>query len=318
MTELAPFRERPKFLLCPRCGEMLERAFEAVLTCLRCEGLWIAKLILEKAFGDPRWPGGSSMWWRNSLECPECASEGAVQAMTAMQAGDVLVDRCPSHGLWLDRTELARLLEERGELLPGSELELLRAQLPAADGDLEQLARRREAWRSDLGQRRKAAQEYRAWLEAEQRRRIEREREAREREAREREEQARAEEDAREREQRARSEQARVRERAELERRRAETEREFEQRRSEAERDARLRLEDAARRERREEARREHERAIERLEDSRAEAGAHVARVETQIIMLRDQLRAAEAELGGARARLRAIEDQLAALRGPA
>ena len=55
-------------------------------------------------------------------------------------------------------------------------------------------------------------------------------------------------------------------------------------------------------------------RAIERLQDARAQAGAHVGRVETQIIMLRDQLRAAEAELDGARARQRAIEDQLAAL----
>jgi Zn-finger nucleic acid-binding protein len=177
MTELAPFRERPPFLLCPRCGEMLERALEAVLTCLRCEGIWIAKPTLERAFGDPRWPGGSSMWWRNALECPECASEGAVQTMAAVQAGDVLVDRCGVHGLWLDRTELARLLAVPGGTARGGELELLRAQLPAADADLEQLARRREAWRSDREQRRKAAQEYRAWLEAEQRRRAERERE---------------------------------------------------------------------------------------------------------------------------------------------
>src|SRR5687767_121925 len=113
MTELAPFRERPKFLLCPRCGEMLELAFEAVLTCLRCEGIWIAAVILERAFGDPKWPRGASTWWRNALECPECASEGETQTMTAVQAGEVVVDRCASHGLWLDRTELCRLMVSR-------------------------------------------------------------------------------------------------------------------------------------------------------------------------------------------------------------
>ena len=78
MTDAAPFRERPSVLLCPRCGEMLERVFDAVRTCLRCEGVWIATVTLERAFGDPKWPRGSSMWWRNALECPECAAHNPV------------------------------------------------------------------------------------------------------------------------------------------------------------------------------------------------------------------------------------------------
>lgn len=272
MTELAPFRERPRFLLCPRCGEMLEHALEAVLTCLRCEGLWIGSAILERAFGDPRWPGGASMWWRNALECPECALEGEARTMAAVRAGDVVVERCASHGLWLDRTELLRLLGG-GEPGPGAapELELLRERLQEAEVDLEQLARRREAWRTDLGLRRKAAQEYRAWLEAEQRRRLERAGEEGAREEAEREEGAREEA------------------------KREENKREG----AEAE------------------ARREQARVIERLEDARAQASAHVGRVEAQIIMLREQLHAAEAELDGARARLRAVEDQLAVIRAP-
>lgn len=251
MTDVAPFRERPKMLLCPRCGELLERAFEAVLTCLRCEGLWIATVTLEKAFGDPKWPRGPAMWWRNALECPECASEGETQTLTAVQAGDVVVDRCAAHGLWLDRTELFRLMGGRAADAGGvsPDLAALRAHLDVADVDLEGLVRRRDAWRSDLGLRRKAAVEYRAWLEAEQRRRLE----------------------------------------------------------------VAAALEQVARE--REEARRDRERALQKLGDARQEASADVGRVETQIIMLRERLRATEAELDGARARLRALDDQLEALR---
>ncbi len=313
MTDAAPFRERPKFLLCPRCGEMLERAFEAVLTCLRCEGLWIAAVTLQKAFGDPRWPRGPTMWWRNELECPECASEGEAQTMAAVQAGDVVVDRCNAHGLWLDRTELFRLM---GGGDPGAggmspDLAALRAQLEVTDVDLEQLARRRDAWRKDSGLRRKAAQEYRTWLEAERRRRLEaaealeqaerarlQEREAeREREEQERERGRQAE---REREDRHRAEEALA-------------EQEREQRRLEAVR-ARKR-EEADRSLKLAEARRDRTRLAERLASTRRETSAEIGRVETQIIMLRDRLRAAEAELDGARGRLRAIDDQIEALR---
>jgi Zn-finger nucleic acid-binding protein len=299
MTDVAPFRERPKFLLCPRCGEMLERAFEAVLTCLRCEGLWIAAVTLERTFGDPRWPRGPSMWWRNELECPECASEGQVQAMTAVQAGDIVVDRCSSHGVWLDRTELCRLMGS-GDPGPGGvspDLAALRARLEATDVDLEQLARRRDAWRTDLGARRKAAQEYRAWLEAEQRRRLEGSA------ALERAERERLREREREREQaqaeQARAEQARE-SAAEARAREARAEAERERKREIEEREA----ERAA-------ARRERARAIQRLGDTRMAASADIERLETRIIMLREQLHATEAELDGARVRLRAIDDQL-------
>jgi hypothetical protein len=315
MTDVAPFRERPKFLLCPRCGEMLDRAFEAVLTCLRCEGLWLATVMLEKAFGDPRWPRGPSMWWRNALECPECASEGEHQTMTAVQAGDVVVDRCAAHGLWLDRTELFRLMGGRDADAAGMspDLAALRAQLEVPDVDLEQLARRRDAWRNDAGQRRKAAQEYRAWLEAEQRRRLEvaaaleqaeRERRRGRVEELEQAERERAEQEARAREEREREEHAKKRDEAEHHR---------ELTRREAER-ARKR-EEAEREQRREKARRERERAIQLLGDARQAASAEVGRAEAQIITLRERLRAAEAELVGARGRLRAIDDQLEEIR---
>jgi len=278
MTETAPFRERPRFLLCPRCGEMLDHAFDAVLSCLRCEGVWIAPLTAEKAFGDPKWPHANAMWWRNSLECPECSHVGVTTVMTAAMADGVVVDRCQSHGLWLDRGELGRLMGGATADVHGDDdLAALREKLSIGEVDLEQLLKRREAWRSDVLQRRQAATEYRLWLEAEQRRRIE---------AAENLVKAEREQEAAER--------RRAAEHSERERTLAEA----------AHAAARALLE----------ARRERERNLQRLGDARQSASAEVARLETQIIMVRQQLRSTEAELEGARVRLRAVDDQLEAL----
>lgn len=285
MTDVAPFRESPKFLLCPRCGEMLERAFEAVRTCLRCEGVWIATVMLERAFGDPRWPRGPSMWWRNALECPECAAEGAVQVMAAVQAGEAVVDRCASHGLWLDRFELVRLLGTSDAVASGAgvspDLAALRARLAVPDVDLEGLARRRDAWRQDAGKRRKAAEEYRSWLEAESRLRLDREAM----------EAARAARQQREREVSAQAERADAAFAA-------------------AEREKR-----AAAARKQEAARSERTLAIQRLGDVRQQISAEVARLEAQLAPLRDQLRDAEAVFERSRAKLRALDEELEALR---
>ena len=260
MHEHSPFRERPKFLLCPRCGEMLDRAFDAVLVCLRCEGVWIAPISLEKAFGNPKWPQAAGMWWHNSLECPECAFEGKATTMDAGAAGGVIIDRCHTHGLWLDRGELGRLMggdtdDERGD----DDLVALRDKLAGAEIDLEQLLKRRDAWRADVDVRRTAAAEYRKWLETEERRRIET-----------------AQALARADRERAEAEQTEAIERALRER--------------------------------------DRDRALQKLGDARVAASAEVARLESSIIMTREQLHQSEAELVGARARLRAIDDQLEAI----
>lgn len=162
----APYRERPRFLLCPRCGEMLDHAFEGVSSCLRCEGLWIAPATLDSAFGDPLWPPGQTLWWRNSIECPDCAFDGVQTAMAARRSSDVIVDHCPSHGIWLDRGELGRLMS-----VPDDDLAALRARLAAIAPDLDELVARREKWRIDVEMRRKAALDYRQAVEEERRRR---------------------------------------------------------------------------------------------------------------------------------------------------
>ena len=153
-------------MLCPRCGELLDPTLAGVSSCLRCEGVWVSPAALDAAFGDPRWPVGQTLWWRNSIECPECALEGATTPMTARRSSDVIVDQCPSHGVWLDRGELGRLMGA-----PTGELAALCARLAAVAPDLERLVARRERWRTDVEIRRKAEIEYRQAIDDEQLRR---------------------------------------------------------------------------------------------------------------------------------------------------
>ncbi len=162
----SPYRELPKYLLCPRCSEMLSRELEGVSPCPRCEGLWLATSALSEAFGSPRWPAGQAMWWRNSLECPACGFEGKQTQMAARMAEDVLVDQCAEHGLWLDRGELGRLMGASGD-----ELAALRDRMNVVAPALEKLGPRREQWRADLETRRRIAAEYRHAQEEELRRR---------------------------------------------------------------------------------------------------------------------------------------------------
>ncbi len=163
----SPYREAPQLLLCPRCGEVLDRVFAGVAACPRCQGAWIGQATLDTAFGNPRWPQGQNMWWHNALDCPECACEGTVRKMEARSSNEVLVDCCPSHGLWLDHGELGRLMGlDRG----ADELLELQKRVTAISPDPDDLAQRRLAWRSELDVRRRAAAEFRTWLEGEQRR----------------------------------------------------------------------------------------------------------------------------------------------------
>jgi len=163
----SPYREGPQLLLCPRCGEVLDRVFEGVAACPRCQGAWIAQATLDTAFGNPRWPVGQNLWWHNALECPECACEGTVTKMGARSSGDVMVDACVSHGLWLDQGELGRLI---GLAAGADELLELQKRVTAVAPDPSELAQRRLAWRTELDTRRRAAAEFRGWVEKEQQR----------------------------------------------------------------------------------------------------------------------------------------------------
>ncbi len=162
-----PYREGPSFLICPRCGEILDRAFDDVLACLRCKGIFITPPTAGLAFDDPAWPKDTSaMWWKSSLECPVCANAGAATIMAAQTLEGTVIDRCAAHGLWLDAGELARLTHTTGD-----ELAYLRSKLHGVDGN--ELDAKREQLRRDVEARRKTAEQREAWRANERARQIE-------------------------------------------------------------------------------------------------------------------------------------------------
>lgn len=135
------YREAPPPLLCPRCGDVLDAVVDLVRVCMQCEGVWLGPTALQAAFNDVKWPHGRSMWWRNSMACPECRNAGEDTQLTAMAAAEILVDRCPAgHGLYLDRGELGRLMQSTSDELVG-----LLDRLATVDD--AQLAARRESWK---------------------------------------------------------------------------------------------------------------------------------------------------------------------------
>lgn len=159
------FREAPRMLACPRCGEHLARMSAGVEVCARCEGVWLAALTLESTFGTPYWPQGASNWWRRELACPACTiDKGKSEIMTPVRAGDVLVDRCHEHGVWLDAGELGRLLDAPRAVELEAFYDRVRpdAELPAR---LVEFRKRRSEARE---QRARELEEYRARLAAEQ------------------------------------------------------------------------------------------------------------------------------------------------------
>jgi Zn-finger nucleic acid-binding protein len=183
----SPYRETPRFLLCPRCAEVLEEAFAGVQSCLRCEGMWIMQPAINGTFGDPRWPLGAAAWWHRALECPECGFEGTQNVMDASIVDGVIIDRCRGHGVWLDPGELARVLG-----LPSGVNELVALQRLVAPASAVDPAARLAARNSDREAQRRAAESLReieaANLEAREAARAAREEaavQAREREARE-------------------------------------------------------------------------------------------------------------------------------------
>lgn len=161
---MTAFREAPRQLGCPRCGLDLEHLSSGVEVCARCEGVWLPKAAVEKTFGSPYWPPGPSVWWRRELECPACAVENRGSIMTPILAANIIVDRCPDHGEWLDAGELGRLLDAPRAIELEAFYERLRpdAELPAR---LVEFRKERQAERE---KRAAELEAYRKELEAQQ------------------------------------------------------------------------------------------------------------------------------------------------------
>lgn len=109
---------------CPACHEALivvEREGIELDWCLECRGLWFdegeLELLGEKAGRvlDPEdlGRGAGESIGRGTRRCPRCRRKMQQLALAAGADRSVQVDRCPHHGIWLDRGELGSLMRRR-------------------------------------------------------------------------------------------------------------------------------------------------------------------------------------------------------------
>lgn len=148
---MTPYRDAQSLLHCPRCGDSLEAIRDGLAACFNCRGVWLGTAAVTLAFGTRLWTQGTNAWWKRSLVCPVCNQE-----MAAVIASDTLVDRCATHGVWLDAGELGRLLNGPAT----EELTALYRQLAPNETMPEIAARQaiRDAERAEARRRELAAQ----------------------------------------------------------------------------------------------------------------------------------------------------------------
>ena len=116
---------------CPKCGAMLTPLPVGGITvdkCQSCDGIWVdhgeleklrktglrdIEKTLEEQYGNPPAPMSSLDGY---LRCPYCADEGLrTNYVSYMQP--VKMDHCAvCFGMWLDKRELDKLLEDKQQL----------------------------------------------------------------------------------------------------------------------------------------------------------------------------------------------------------
>ena len=97
-------------LICPSCKATLAPA-GFTNRCPACKGVWVAEdtvvgMLEERAATLIELP------WTTRTAGPVRACADCGQPMQMADLGSVELDRCPSHGIWFDDTELAQLLGE--------------------------------------------------------------------------------------------------------------------------------------------------------------------------------------------------------------
>jgi Zn-finger nucleic acid-binding protein len=95
---------------CPRCHGR-ELTAGPLHHCAECAGTWIDEQTLSEHVGIMTHAPPVSLEWsivedRARLPCATCR-----EPMDALMLLDVPVDRCRPHGVWFDKSELSRVLE---------------------------------------------------------------------------------------------------------------------------------------------------------------------------------------------------------------
>ena len=123
------------FPLCPKCRKPLEEILDQetpFLGCTTCFGLFVSELELEGYVRKEKSEAGAAFATLlakavaarkagplGPRQCPVC---GAGLARLGFGTDDqlVVIDRCASHGIWLDRTELKKVVRASVRATPRS------------------------------------------------------------------------------------------------------------------------------------------------------------------------------------------------------
>ncbi len=100
---------------CPRCKVPLDDQ-PLVRHCGRCKGSWISEQALHERVEAARGARPGLTWHREAravLMCTICA-----EPMETLVVHETPVDRCPRHGIWFDRHELAHVLAAVAAVAP--------------------------------------------------------------------------------------------------------------------------------------------------------------------------------------------------------
>jgi Zn-finger nucleic acid-binding protein len=105
---------------CPRCKLALQReSYEGfqVEVCGTCWGVWLDPGELEQILLSKRYAfsteekdaalGGTSTGPTSPISCPQCSVR--MERLYLDPAYYLVIDRCPSHGIWLDGGEIKKV-----------------------------------------------------------------------------------------------------------------------------------------------------------------------------------------------------------------
>jgi len=123
---------RDGFENCPRCGVALVDARSA-RGCQTCGGMWVDEAVLAEMVQEMRPPGPLQRLHLAVMDrseapiaCPSCR-----EPMHQTKIHDVILDRCPKHGIWFDKAELGTALLRLGD--PALEQPLVEQAEPVPD-----------------------------------------------------------------------------------------------------------------------------------------------------------------------------------------
>ena len=113
-------------LVCPVCGcdmAVIELHGIEIDYCFSCGGIWLDAGELEYLMGDPEksaeilksFQDVSSTNKEKKRPCPICGKAMKKVSVPTSET-EIIIDKCPKeHGIWFDKDELYRIINELGE-----------------------------------------------------------------------------------------------------------------------------------------------------------------------------------------------------------